>query len=77
MGLFGIGKAKEAARLQYDKSGKKPVIRASICTGEQVAGFRDEQTGKVEELMLIRDKKDLDTFCQLYQVKQEEIEKIW
>lgn len=25
----------------YDKTGKIPVIRSSICTGEQVAGFKD------------------------------------
>ena len=31
----------------------KPVIRASICTGEEVAGFKDIRTGKIEEIMLI------------------------
>ena len=25
----------------------KPVIRASICTGEEVAGFKDIRTGKI------------------------------
>ena len=25
----------------YDKENKKPVIKASICNGEQVAGFKD------------------------------------
>ena len=29
----------------YDKSGKTPVIRSSICTGEQVAGFKDPISG--------------------------------
>jgi hypothetical protein len=32
----------------------KPVICASICTGEKVAGFKDIRTGKIEEIMLIR-----------------------
>lgn len=31
----------------YDKENKKPVIKASICNGEQVAGFKDIQYGKV------------------------------
>lgn len=35
-------KKEEGPALDFDKTGKKPVIRTSICTGEQVAGFRDE-----------------------------------
>lgn len=61
----------------FDKEGKKPVIRSSICTGEKVAGFKDEKTGHVEELMLIRNEKDLDRFMQMYGVLENEIEKIW
>ena len=61
----------------YDKTGKKPVIRASICTGEKVAGFRDEKTGQIEELMLIAGEKDLEEFLQAYGVKREEIETVW
>ena len=36
----------------YDKENKKPVIKASICNGEQVAGFKNIHTGKIEEVML-------------------------
>lgn len=72
------GKKKNQAKGQaYDRTGKKPVIRASICTGEKVAGFREENTGHVEELMLIRGEKDLEEFMALYGVKREEIETIW
>ena len=46
----------------YDKDSKRPVIKASICTGEQVAGFKDIHTGKIEEIMLIRSEADLDNF---------------
>ena len=42
----------------YDKSEKIPTIRSSICTGEQVAGFKDPVSGKFEELMLVRDGRD-------------------
>lgn len=54
---------------QYDKENMKPVIKCSICNGEQVAGFKDIHTGKFEEIMLIKNSKDLDTFMQLYDVK--------
>lgn len=69
-------KKEEGPALGFDKTGKKPVIRTSICTGEKVAGFRDE-SGHVEELMLITGDKDLERFMRTYQVRQEEIEKIW
>ena len=63
--------------VQFDRTGKYPVIRASICTGEQVAGFKDETTGKFEELMLIRDRADLAEFLERYGVTEEEIRKEW
>lgn len=50
----------------YDAERKTPVIRCSICTGEQVAGFQDRETGRIEEVMLIREEADLEDFCQMY-----------
>ena len=50
MGLF----KKKTVTKTYDKENKKPVIKASICNGEQVAGFKDIHTGKIEEVMLIK-----------------------
>ena len=47
MGLF----RKKTVTKTYDKENKKPVIKASICNGEQVAGFKDIHTGKIEEVM--------------------------
>ena len=49
MGLF----KKKIVKKTYDREHMKPVIRASICTGEEVAGFKDIRTGKIEEIMLI------------------------
>ena len=43
-----------------------PAIRCSICTGEQVAGFRNPETGKFEEVMLLRTPGDLAEFKQRY-----------
>ena len=49
----------------------KPVIKCSICNGEQVAGFQDIHTGAFEEDMLIRDGSDLKEFMELYGITEE------
>mgnify|MGYP004496868149 len=49
----------------------KPVIRTSICTGEQVAGFKDVRTGKIEEIMLIKCPEDLKNFKKMYGITEE------
>lgn len=72
MGLF----KKKAALLTYDKEKKKPVIKSSICNGEQVACFIDINTGKIEEVMLIKSTADLDSFKAMYGIN-EEIEKVY
>ena len=61
----------------YDKTGKIPVIRSSICTGERVAGFKDPVSGKFDELMLIRNGNDLTDFLSLYQVDESDIQREW
>ncbi|MCR5278314.1 MAG: aspartate dehydrogenase [Lachnospiraceae bacterium] len=50
----------------YDPEKEKPIIRASICNGEQVAGFKDRETGEFHEVMLIRNDQDLAEFKQAY-----------
>ena len=62
-------KKKKIQQINYDKTGKIPVIRASICTGEQVAGFQDISTGKIQEVMLVKDSRDLEEFMKLYELK--------
>lgn len=52
------------------------MIRCSICTGEQVAGFRRLDTGAFEEIMLLRGAEDLRQFREIYGIT-EEIEKIY
>lgn len=61
----------------YDKTGKIPVIRSSICTGEQVAGFKDSSSGKLDELMLIRNGNDFMEFLSRYQVNESDIQRDW
>lgn len=71
--MFG----KKKIRLEYDKNRKKPVIRASICTGEQVAGFKDLKTGKFEDIMLITGERDIKEFQRLYGIEESEITREW
>jgi hypothetical protein len=66
-----FGKKKKI--IEYDKENLVPVIRCSICTGEQVAGFKDIHTGKFQDKMLIRDSEDLKIFKDMYGIT--EIEK--
>ena len=67
MGLF----KKKTEKKTYDREYMKPVIRASICTGEEVAGFKDIRTGKIEEIMLIRYPEDLEKFKEIYEITEE------
>jgi hypothetical protein len=62
-------KKKEQSH-SYDKEKQIPVLRCSICTGEQVAGFKDKETGKFTEIMMIRNEDDLTSFIKQYGVKE-------
>ena len=76
--MFGkgkVGKQKSKPTVTYDPAQQKAVLRCSICTGEQVAGFQDVHSGKFEEVMLIRGEADLQQFKRQYGV--EEITKIY
>ncbi|MBQ7796096.1 MAG: aspartate dehydrogenase [Lachnospiraceae bacterium] len=64
---------KKVKKRSFDRENLKPVIRASICTGEEVAGFKDIRTGKFSEIMLINDDKDLKEFLETYDITMEEI----
>lgn len=68
---------KKIQKESYDRENLKPVIRASICTGEQVAGFKDIHTGKFTEAMLISDSRDMDEFLEKYDISITEIAKEW
>ncbi len=61
----------------YDKENQIPVIRSSICNGEQVAGFKDLHTGKFTEITVIRNPKELDEFLMEYDISLDEVKKEW
>lgn len=61
--MFG---KKTVKKKEYDRENLRPVLKCSICNGEQVAGFKNIHTGKFEEITLIRDGNDLDKFMEMY-----------
>ncbi|MBR1771540.1 MAG: aspartate dehydrogenase [Lachnospiraceae bacterium] len=65
-----FGKKRAAKTVPYDPAKQIPVLKCSICNGEQVAGFKDMRTGKFEEVMLIRNAQDLNAFQDLYGVEE-------
>lgn len=69
-------KKKHPPSKTYDPALKRPVLCCSICTGEQVAGFKNHSDGKFEEVMLIRNESDLQVFREQYGIA-EDIEKIY
>lgn len=61
---------KKSKKLSYNKELQEPVLKCSICTGEKMAGFKNLQTGKFQEVMLVRDDKDLEVFKSMYGVTE-------
>jgi hypothetical protein len=72
-----FGRRNKPTVSTYDKDGKIPVIRSSICTGEKVAGFKDPVSRKFDDLMLIRNSEDMKAFLSQYQVAEDEIQREW
>ena len=65
--MFGL-KKKRIEKKSYDRENMKPILHASICTGETVAGFKDKRTGKFEEIMLIKSESDKELFKEMYDI---------
>ena len=65
--MFGR-KKKRIEKKSYDRENLKPILHASICTGETVAGFKDKRTGKFEEIMLIKSESDKELFKEMYDI---------
>ena len=64
---------RKPKKCAYDRENRKPVIRASICTGEQVAGFKNIHTGKFSAVLLIRDGRDLKEFLEEYDISEGDV----
>lgn len=70
--MFG---KKKLTKKSYDKENQRPVLKCSICTGEQVAGFIDKKTGKFQEVMLIVSEEDWKLFKNMYGL--DDVEKVY
>lgn len=75
--FFARRRTQAKSTQSYDPAKKRPVIRSSICTGEQTACFQDLQTGRLEEVMLLRSPADRAEFCRLYGIQEEELTVIY
>lgn len=64
---------RKPKKCTYDRENLRPVIRSSICTGEQTAGFKNIHTGKFSEVMLIRTGGDLREFLELYGIDEADV----
>ena len=73
--LFGRKKKTKSQKLEYDKSLWKPVLKCSICNGEQVGGLRNITTGEFREVMFVRGSEDLNLFKNI--TGEQTIEKIY
>lgn len=62
--------SKGSKVVSFDSEKYKPVLKCSICNGERVAGFKNLQTGKFEEIALIRNDTELEEFKEKYGISQ-------
>ncbi len=56
--------------IPFDPDKQTAVIKCSICTGEQVAGFKNKEDGHFTEVMLIREAADLAKFKEIYKIAE-------
>ena len=74
MGLFGKKKSEYPKMPEGDF---EPVLRCSICTGEQVLCAKDRETGELHEIMLIRSPGDLEGFCAANGIAASDVQKVY
>lgn len=61
---------KQGKPVDYDRENWKPVLKCSICNGEQIAGFKNIRTGEFREEIFIRDSAQLEAFKQKYGIEE-------
>lgn len=70
--MFGRRKPgrRQTEQADYDRENWKPVLKCSICNGEQVAGFKNIHTGEFREESFIRDASELEAFKKKYGITE-------
>ena len=74
MGLFFKRKNRPP---QFPPEDYEPLLRKSICTGETTGCVREKTTGKVREIQLIRDRRDLEAFCKACGARPEDLKTVY
>lgn len=67
--LFGRRRKTEEQK-DYDRENWRPVLKCSICNGEQVAGFKHVRTGEFREESFIRSEAELQAFKRKYGITE-------
>lgn len=68
---------KSQEKIPYDPSAERPVIKASICTGEQVAGFETLSGSHFRAHGLITNEEERRDFCRRCGIKETELKTIY
>ena len=74
MGLFG---KRKGADIPVLPEGGEPVLRCSICTGEQTLCIREAGSGRLKEIMLIRSPGELEEVCRANGINPEKVPKVY
>ncbi|HUM85285.1 MAG TPA: aspartate dehydrogenase [Lachnospiraceae bacterium] len=61
----------------YDPEKYQPVIKASICFGEKVAGFRERSTGEIHEIMAVKTPDDMQLFLKEFGLSEADVKTIY
>ena len=69
---MGIFRRKKGATpiIEYNPDIHKAVLKCSICNGEQVAGFKNMNTGEFHEISLIKNESELQMFLKRYKIAE-------
>ena len=68
--MFNFLRKHPSPTIPFDKANQRAVLHCSICTGEQIAGFKDIHTGHFTEVMLIKGQTDLERFMEMYDIAE-------
>ena len=68
--MIMFGKKKKSFSVEYDPDKEYPVIKASICNGEKVAGFKSKEDGHFTEVTFIANEADLKAFKDAYGINE-------
>ena len=75
MGLFGRKKSPDIPVLKPEAG--EPVLRCSICTGEQTLCIREAGSGRLKEIMLIRSPGELEEVCRANGIDPGSVPKVY